>query len=123
MAGWWNGRLMCVEMTSSGGRAQLLSNIVEHWPGACDVYRANAARRRFSRDKALAAMIAITGKPYGRWNLWRAALLHLPLAAVLVPPDMDDAEKSPWPPFCSQAVSMACRFGRRRSCTASWPTG
>ena len=111
MAGWWNGRLMCVEMTSSGGRAQLLSNIVAQWPGVCDVYRANAARRRFSRQKALLAMIAITGKPYGRWNLWRAALLHLPLLRFCVRPDMDDAEESAWPPFCSQAVSMACRAG------------
>ena len=34
LAGWWNGRLMCVEMTSSGGRAQLLSNIVQRWPGS-----------------------------------------------------------------------------------------
>ena len=79
MAGWWKDRLMCVEMTSGGGRAQLLSNIVERWPGACDVYRANAARRRFSRQRTLAAMIAITGKPYGRLNLGRAALLHLPI--------------------------------------------
>ena len=111
MAGWWKDRLMCVEMTSGGGRAQLLSNIVERWPGACDVYRANAARRRFSRQRTLAAMIAITGKPYGRLNLGRAALLHLPIFRFLVPPDTDDGETTGWPPFCSQAVSMACRAG------------
>jgi hypothetical protein len=111
MAGWWSGRLMCVEMTSGGGRAQLLSNLVDRWPGACDVYRANATKRRFSRQKALSAMIAITGRPYGKWNLCRAALMHLPLLRFLVPADMDDVENSPWPPFCSQAVSMACRSG------------
>jgi hypothetical protein len=111
MAGWWKDRLMCVEMTSGGGRAQLLSNIVERWPGACDVFRANAVRRRFSRQRALAAMIAITGKPYGRLNLCRAALLHLPIFRFLVPPDTNDAEPAAWPPFCSQAVSMACRSG------------
>jgi len=111
MAGWWSTRLMCVEMTSGGGRAQLLSNVVDRWPGACDVYRTNATKRRFSREKALAAMIAITGRPYGKWNLCRAALLHMPFLRFLVPPDTDDAEKSPWPPFCSQAVSMACRLG------------
>lgn len=111
MAGWWSGRLMCVEMTSGGGRAQLLSNQVERWPGTCDVYRANATRRHFSREKALSAMIAITGRPYGKWNLCRAALLHLPILRFFVPADMDDAEKCSWPPFCSQAVSMACRLG------------
>ena len=83
LAGWWKDRLMCVEMTSGGGRAQLLSNIVDRWPGVCDVYRANAARRRFSRERAVAAMIAITGKPYGWLNLCRAALLHLPVFRLL----------------------------------------
>ncbi len=119
MAGWWNGRLMCVEMTNGGGRAQLLSNIVQRWPGACDVYRSKATRgHHFSRAKAMDAMIEITGKPYGRANLWRAALLHLPVFRFLVPPDMDDAESSPWPLFCSEAVSAACRRHgeRRRAC-------
>ena len=111
MAGWWSGRLMCVEMTSGGGRAQLLSNIVQRWPASCDVYRANATGRHFSRAKALAAMIAITGRPYGKWNLCRVALLHLPFVRFLVRPDTDDAGKSIWAPFCSQAVSMACRLG------------
>ena len=111
MAGWWKDRLMCVEMPSGGGRAQLLSNIVAQWPGVIDVYDANAAGRRFSRKKALAAMIGITGKRYGRLNLLRAALLHLPVFRFLVPPDTNDAATSPWPPFCSQAVAMADRVG------------
>ena len=110
MAGWWNGRLMNVEMTSGGGRAQLLSNIVDRWPGVIDVYEANAERKHhFSRSRALGAMIGITGVPYGRWNLFRAAMIHMPLLRFLVPADMDDAEMSQWPPFCSMAVSMACR--------------
>ena len=111
MAGWWKDRLMCVEMTSGGGRAQLLSNIVERWPGVCDVYRANAIRRRFSRKRALAAMIAITGKPYGKLNLFRAAFLHMPFLRFLVPPQTDDTVESQLPPFCSQAVAAACRRG------------
>ena len=111
MAGWWSDRLMCVEMTSGGGRAQLLSNIVEQWPGVVDVYEANADRRRFSRRRALLAMIGITGKRYGWANLCRAALLHLPVFRFLVQPDTNDAETSTWPPFCSQAVAMADRVG------------
>ena len=110
MAGWWKDRLMCVEMTSGGGRAQLLSNIVERWPGAFDVYRANAARRRFSRQRALAAMIAITGKPTAAESL-PGRLAAPAVFRFLVPPDTDDAETTVWPPFCSQAVSMACRAG------------
>jgi hypothetical protein len=111
MAGWWKDRLMCVEMTSGGGRAQLLSNIVAPWPGVVDVYRANASRRRFSRERALAAMIAVTGKQYGWANLCRAALLHLPLCRSLLRPDTNDAASSTWPPFCSQAVAIADRAG------------
>jgi hypothetical protein len=111
MAGWWDGRLMCVEMTSSGGRAQLLSNVVNRWPGVCDVYRTNAARRKFSREKALDAMIEITGKPYGRWNLFRAALNHAFIVRFLMSPPEEDLEIGRDAPFCSQAVSMACRTG------------
>ena len=111
MAGRWNDRLMCVEMTSGGGRAQLLSNIVRQWPGVVDVYHANAARRRFSRRRALLAMIGITGTRYGWANLGRAALLHLPVFRFLAQPDTNDCEASTWPPFCSQAVAMADRAG------------
>jgi hypothetical protein len=111
MAGRWKDRLMCVEMTAGGGRAQLLSNIVAQWPGVIDVYRANSSRRRFSRERALAAMIGITGKRYGWTNLCRAALLHLPIFRFLVQPDTNDLENSTWPPFCSQAVAMADRAG------------
>jgi hypothetical protein len=111
MAGWWNGRLMCVEMTNGGGRAQLLSNLVARWPGVIDVYRANVARQRFSREKALRAMIAITGKQYGWVNLFHAALLHMPVCRFFARPDTNDIKTSTWPPFCSQAVSMADRAG------------
>jgi hypothetical protein len=112
MAAWWHGRLMNVEMTSGGGRAQRLSNLVRRWPGAIDVYQTNAMRKRkFSRQKAVEAMIGITGIDYGKWNLFQASLLHLPVIRCVVSPDMDDAETTRWPPFCSQAVSMACRKG------------
>lgn len=111
MAGWWKDRLMCVEMTRGGGRAQLLSNLVSRWPGVIDVYRANAGHRRFSRRRALAAMIGITGRRYGWLNLSRAALLHLPALRFLASPSVDDGEASVWPPFCSEAVAAADRTG------------
>lgn len=111
MAGWWKDRLMCVEMTSGGGRAQLLSNLVDRWPGVIDAYEANALGQRFSREKALRAMIGITGKQYGWLNLFHAALLHLPAFRFLVSPDANDIETATWPPFCSQAVALADRKG------------
>jgi hypothetical protein len=111
MAGWWRDRLMCVEMTSTGGQAQLLSNLVARWPGVIDVYRVNSAGRRFSRRRALQAMIGITGKRYGWLNLCRAALLHTPVCRFLIGPDANDLATSTWPPFCSQAVAMADRQG------------
>ncbi len=111
MAGWWGDRLMNVEMTSGGGRAQLLSNLVERWPGVIDVYAANAVRRRFSRERAVQAMIGITGKPYGKWNLFRASLYHMPFVRFMVSPDTNDVASGHWPPFCSQAASVAYRLG------------
>jgi hypothetical protein len=111
MAGWWKDRLMCVEMTAGGGRAELLSNLVNRWPGVCDVYSVVAKPPRFSRGKTLAAMIAITGKPYGWLNLARTSLLHLPVIRFMVHLDDYDIEKSGFAPYCSQAISSAMRTG------------
>lgn len=112
MAGWWDGDLMIVEMTSGGGRAQKLSNVVERWPGCIDVYGLRPEFDRvFNRRIAMAAMRDITGKPYGKLNIVLASLYHLPVARLFVPPDLADHEDSPWPPFCSQAVSKAYREG------------
>jgi hypothetical protein len=111
MAGWWKDRLMCVEMTSGGGRAQLLSNIVQRWPGCVDVYSVIARPPRFAPWRALDVMIEITGRPYGWFNLFRASALHMPFVRFLVRPDEDDTSSSTWPPFCSHAVSKALRAG------------
>ena len=56
-------------------------------------------------------MIEITGKPYGRWNLFRAALHHSIVVRLLLAPAEDDLEIGRDTPFCSQAVSLACRLG------------
>jgi len=110
MAGWWGNRLMCVEMTFDGGRAQLLSNVVNQYPGTCDVYKANASRRKFNREAALHAMLEITGRPYGYWTLFKASWVHLPIIRWFVRADVDDKESTAMP-FCSAAVSAACRAG------------
>jgi hypothetical protein len=113
MAGRWGDRLMCVEMTIGGGRAQLLSNIVASSPGCIDVYAVSVRPPRFSRRRALGAMIGITGKRYGWLTLFRAALFHMPLLRFMVHPADADLEESGLPPFCSSAVSHATRVGGR----------
>ncbi len=111
MAAWWNGRLMCLEtIQGRGGRAVLLSRLVVQNPGRIDVYRANANRRRFDRAGAVNAMIEITGQRYGWWSLWKTALVHLPVVRLLVRADTDDRANGSLP-FCSQAISRACRAG------------
>ena len=108
MAGRWRRRVMCVEMTGGGGRAQALSNLVEQWPGKIDVYRAKGIPS-VKRLRALDYMIDVTARPYGSWNLARAAVLHLPLIRCFVSPSLDDSEDDCRPQFCSQAIASAYR--------------
>ena len=111
MAAWWNGRLMCLEVLQGfGGRATMLSRQVEAFGGRIDVYAANATRKRFSRRRAVGAMIEMTGVRYGWWALLKAALLHLPVIRFMVTPDTNDKANGSVP-FCSQAVSRAVRAG------------
>ncbi len=111
MAAWWNRRLMCLETVQGcGGHALLLSTVVHDMPGRIDVYRANATCRRFDRLAAVNAMIEITGRHYGWWSLLRVSLTHLPFIRLVVRPKTDDNLNGSLP-FCSQAVSRACRAG------------
>jgi len=111
MAGWWNGRLMCLEtIQGRGGRAVLLSNLVQEHPGRIDVYAAGATGEPFDRMAAVEAMIEITGRRYGWQSLLRTALIHLPVVRLLVHPDTDDMANGSLP-VCSQAVARACRAG------------
>ena len=106
MAAWWGERLMCLEsLQGVGGRAALLSHQVHRWPGIIDVYGPIV---HLDRAVVLEAMIGITGRRYGWWSLLRAAVLHLPVARLLVRPETDDAANGTLP-FCSQAVAMAYR--------------
>ena len=112
MAAWWNERLMCLETVQGrGGRAVLLSRLVNQNPDLIDVYRIGENfRRRFRRARAVEAMIEITGKRYGWLNLGHAALLHLPVLRLFTIP-LDDDRANGSLPFCSDAVSRAMRAG------------
>ena len=111
MAAWWQRRLMCLETVQGrGGRAVLLSNLVREYPGRIDVYSAEANGQPFDRRAAVEAMIEITGRPYGWPSLVWVALVHLAVVRLFVRPNTDDAANGSLP-FCSQAVSRACRAG------------
>lgn len=112
MACWWRGNLMCLEFVEwHGGRAVHFSRLVEAQPGLWDVFETNPERRwRFVPDQAANAMIRLTGLRYGWHNLARASLRHLPIVRLFVAPPLVD-EKDDGSPFCSQAVSRACRCG------------
>ena len=112
MAAWWNGRLMCLETVQGrGGRAVLLSRLVDENPDTIDVYRVGEShRRRFHRDQAVEAMLEITGKRYGWLNLARASMRHLPILRLFTIP-LDDDQANGSLPFCSDAISRAMRAG------------
>ena len=111
MAAWWNGRLMCLEtLQGRGGRAVLLSNLVQENPGRIDVYAIAPRRKPFDRAAAVEAMIEITGRPYGWWSVMLVALLHMPVVRLLTRPNTDDTANGSLP-FCSQAYAKAFRAG------------
>jgi len=112
MAVWWGDDLMCVHTVQGrGGVVDHLSELVAKYPGKIAVYRVcEAARRRYSRAKAVAEMKRIIGLPYGWPAILTAACLHLPIVRWFVRPLRSD-EANGGLPFCSAAVSRASRAG------------
>jgi len=113
MAAWWGADLMCLEMLQfRDGRAVCLSGQVKESPGCWDVYETNPdLRQEFDRAAAVRTMKRFTGTRYGWWNVFLMGLRSLPLVRWLVPPITDDMADGTHPPFCSQAIAIACRAG------------
>ena len=109
MAARWHGRIHCLQQTSDEDHKPLLSELVKRWPGVIDVY--SVVKTPYNRTAAVKAMIAIAGKHYGWWNLFRASFCHLPVVRLFVKPDLDDKSTTVESPFCSQAVSDVMRIG------------
>lgn len=111
VAGWWRGHVMLVEMTSKGGRAISLANVVDRWPGVVDVYRLNTRLSPMTLQNAqytiLSKMIEITSRVYGKWHLFKVSLYHAPFIRLFLEPHQLDTEKVEGEPFCSEAVSEA----------------
>ena len=104
----------CVEITQfHGGRMRPLRAVVAQEPGRWDVFTTNPERRRseFDPAEAVKTMKRFAGTPYGWRNLVGTGLMHLPVVRWLVRADLDDEAQPRHPPYCSQAVAIACRAG------------
>lgn len=93
-----------------GGRIVTLESQVARYPGRIDVFRLRpGVAPSYDIEQALDTMRRLAGKPYGYWSVLRAALMHLLLVRMIVPPDLNDAANGDGPVFCSQAVALADR--------------
>ena len=82
MAAWWGDDLFCLEMRGkTGGRAVTLSSQVKRFSGLIDWFEVNPDRRwpDFDRAGAVREMRRLAGCDYGWANIFKAALLHLPV--------------------------------------------
>lgn len=110
MAAWWGDVVMLLEtLQFRGGRAVRLSTQVKQYPGQWDVFE---VRKPFRSEAAVQTMLRITGTPYGWGSLAKVALTHTPVLRWVFRPATDDKLNNS-APFCSQAVSRACRAGGR----------
>lgn len=114
-ADWWDGDLMLLETREwFGGRAVLLEHEVARYPGVIDLYDVNPNNRwpEYNAAGAAHVMRRLTGRRYGRKAIIAASCSHLPVVRLFTHANMDDREyHRDWPPFCSQAVANADRYG------------
>jgi hypothetical protein len=95
-----------------GGNAKTLASEVARNPGRIDIFSIDAKHfPEFNGRSAVEYMRELTGRDYGYWGVLRLALLRVPLVRRLWRFDADDAHDSGQKPFCSHAVTSACRIG------------
>jgi hypothetical protein len=114
LADWWEQDLFCTEVREwYGGRATLLSRQVDRWPGRIDVYATapDGAWPEFDRHATARYMRRLAGCAYGWRGIIAAAVTRLPILRLLFPPIQRDDCQARRPPFCSWAVTAACRLG------------
>ena len=119
-----HGEARCIDTIQfRGGRNVCLRDQVElsKNSGRIDVYRPRAdladaltngglLGNVYKASMVVEKMLDIVGKPYGWRAIFLVSLLHLPVIRLFVAPATDDADKSPYPPFCSEARAIADRF-------------
>jgi hypothetical protein len=113
MAGWWEGHLMCVQMTADPDRTTLLSEYVKKWPGCIAVSRPRYGYSLHTEFKtswdALDNMIQITKKPYGWIRILALGFAHTFTGGRFYP-NVPNGEETKWPPVCSESYSRAMRL-------------
>lgn len=111
----WGGMLFCCEVRElKGGRAVTLESQVRSHPGQIDVFAVNAMDDPlYARSAANDYMKKFCGSHYGYWNLLKTAALHTPVLRFLCREDYDleNGDVPDAPPYCSQAVALADRYG------------
>ncbi|MEM6655864.1 MAG: hypothetical protein AAF596_08690 [Planctomycetota bacterium] len=112
---YWQGDPMLLEVREwYGGRAVTLASQVERYPGAIDIFEVNPSNRwpDYQKPPAARVMRRLAGGAYGYASVLQAALYRLPLFRWWQTPPTDEQQlTSSRPPFCSEAVAMACRTG------------
>jgi len=106
--------LQCLEMVATGGRSTSLARQVESYPGLIDLYALTIApaERNRVRQRAVWMMRRMIQRPYGFCAMLRVAFRHLAFIRLFCKPETDDMLYTGRPPFCSQAIAAAYRFGR-----------
>jgi len=111
MAAWWDSDLMCLDVIQhTGGRCVQLAEEVANAPGVIDVYAANSRNvcPQFDPDLAVHYMKKHAGRPYGWWNLTKAATWFVPFVRcgwLFRQLKGDDADRNHiGDPFCSLAL-------------------
>lgn len=106
------GELRALEVVQfHGGRSLLLSWHVDACPGRIDWYASGERWPEWDRQKAVKRMARFVGCDYGWWSVLKAGLRHVVVVRWLLPRITDDRVGNGRVPFCSQAVSIACRAG------------
>ena len=110
MAVWQGEELRLVHTRQwRGFRDESLADAVRGWPSQWDVFRPHPP---YNGGQAAHEMMKGIGRHYGWGSVFRCALSHTRFISKWLPPLTDDNLNGS-APFCSQAVSKACRAGGR----------
>lgn len=106
--------IYCTEVREGvGGRIVTLASQVRKYPGQIDVWAlGRSGYYNFDPYGAAALMRKFAGQDYGWWSVAQAAMQHVAFVRLGRKHNYDlERDLYDRPPFCSEAVSYACREG------------